>query len=118
MPITLFLISSLIILSITFHDISVSKSVVYRLLINEAISDENPFFLPGESISDSEIINEINKATIFYNFIDIKTEYNVNKLRAYTSKNNASINFSYFEKCDFARKIKGIVDSISNITNK
>jgi len=118
MPITLFLICSIIILSITFHDISVSKSIIYRLLIVEAMSDENHFFLPTESLSKSEIIKEINKATIFYNYIDITTEYNVNNLRIHSSKNNASINFSYFEKCDFARKIKGIVDSISNITDK
>ena len=59
---SLFLICSVIIISITFHDISVSKSVIYRLLINEAISDENPFFLPADSISENEIISEINKA--------------------------------------------------------
>lgn len=118
-PITFLIIGLLIILSLNLHDISISKSILYRELIYQSQSFENKFFNPPPSISKKDISEKINTTIFLDKKISIFSSLNDDLL--YSGINNSNIPVIYFtnyELCSTIRTEKSIFDAAKLLTKQ
>ncbi len=106
LPIIFAITAFIIIWTFRTHDAVISKSLQYGLLLDEAVSLENSYYIPPKGYTKKEISDTIYDFYLVGDKPSFSASLSGNSLYLYddTKNNSIPVFFSNHERCDTIRK--------------